>query len=210
LTAIILSIPPTVLEKRLKEYKKDIDRLKKRVFEIDKRNKDKNYEIIKIIKNSRYDALTKAMNKDFFNEIVGSKIVESKLYKHPLSIIMFDIDFFKKINDTYGHLVGDKVLSEVGNVVKKNTRKSEIFARVGGEEFAILLSDTSLDGAILVAEKLRVAIQNNRFAPVKEVTCSFGVTLLKDNDTIESFVKRADTALYKAKQNGRNRVEVLV
>lgn len=205
LIAAILAIPPTVLEIKNINLNKEIKKLNKKRLKINNKALQKNHEL-QI--RAKLDALTGAMNKGSFNEIIGYKIIEAKHFKSPLSIIIFDVDHFKKINDTYGHPVGDKVLAELATVIRKNIRKSEIFVRWGGEEFIILLQNTSLYNATMVAEKLRKAVENHNFPHVKNITCSFGVTSLKENDTIESFIKRADQALYNAKENGRNRVEV--
>jgi len=200
-----LAIFPTILGIKNIELKNELNKLKKKKINLANKAIQKNNELQNKVK---LDALTRAMNKGSFNEIIGFKIIESKHFKTPLSLIIFDIDLFKKINDTYGHTIGDKVLTELASVIRKNIRKSEIFVRWGGEEFIILLQNTSLYNATMVAEKLRKAVENHNFPTVKRVTCSFGVTSLKNNDTIESFIKRADQALYNAKENGRNRVEV--
>ena len=163
-------------------------------------------------KNSKLkiDHLTNALSKDSFNEIIGFKIIESKHTNSPLSMILFDIDHFKKINDTYGHLVGDTVLRELAEVVRGNIRESEYFVRWGGEEFIVLLPGTSLEGAKMVAEKLRRAIVAHHFPTVGRVTSSFGVTALHTDDTIKTFLQRCDEALYEAKEAGRNRVKVKI
>ena len=158
----------------------------------------------------KIDHLTNAISKDSFNEIIGFKIIESKHTNSPLSMILFDIDHFKKINDTYGHLVGDTVLRELSEVVRANIRESEYFVRWGGEEFIILLPGTSLEGAKMVAEKLRRAIETHHFSTVGKVTSSFGVSALRTNDTIKTFIERCDEALYEAKEAGRNRVKAKI
>ncbi|WP_281951974.1 GGDEF domain-containing protein [Nitrosophilus kaiyonis] len=205
LIAALLAIFPAILEYKNRDLKEEIENINKKRIKLRDRAIQKNHELnIK----GKLDALTGALNKRAFNEIIGYKIMESKHFKTPLTMIIFDIDLFKKINDTYGHPVGDKVLSEFASVIRRNIRKSEIFVRWGGEEFIILLQNTTLYNGTMVAEKLRKAIENHIFPEVKKVTASFGVTPLKDDDTIESFIKRADEALYYAKENGRNRVEV--
>ena len=168
------------------------------------RREEKNSSKLKI------DHLTNAISKDSFNEIIGFKIIESKHMNSPLSMILFDIDHFKKINDTYGHLVGDTVLRELAEVVRSSIRESEYFVRWGGEEFIVLLPGTSLEGAKMVAEKLRRAIEAHRFPTVGQVTSSFGVTALHTDDTIKTFLERCDEALYEAKEAGRNRVKVKI
>ncbi|MRI82895.1 MAG: hypothetical protein C6I00_00575 [Nitratiruptor sp.] len=198
--AALLAFIPTILEVRLRRLKEEHDR------EIQRRS-----VVVKPklrVSEGKRDKLTGAINKDAFNEIIGVKIMEAKHMDQPLSMIIFDIDFFKKINDTYGHMVGDKILKEVAEVVRSNIRKSEYFVRWGGEEFIILLPGTSLKGAQMVAEKLRRVIETHQFPEVNRVTCSFGVTQLLQEDTIATFLERADEALYEAKREGRNRVKV--
>ena len=158
----------------------------------------------------KIDGLTGALRKEAFNEIIGQKIIEAKHVSLPLSMIIFDIDHFKKINDTYGHGTGDVILKELSELIRHNVRESEYFVRWGGEEFIILMPGTSLQGARMVAEKLRRLVESTTFPEVGQVTCSFGVTSLKEDDTITSFFERADAALYDAKRSGRNRVEVKV
>ncbi len=152
------------------------------------------------------DALTGIFNKDKFNELLESNIEMAKRYDNDLSLIFFDIDHFKKVNDTYGHQTGDYVLQEVVNIISRSMRKSDIFARWGGEEFVVLLPQINIENAIKVADKFRKKIMDFDFRDVKQLTCSFGVTMLGKTDGIDKFVKRADRGLYKAKESGRNRV----
>ena len=120
---------------------------------------------------------------------------------------MFDIDHFKKVNDTYGHAVGDYVLKTLSQIAKKNIREIDYLIRWGGEEFIVIALDTKLRGAEVLAEKIRKAIEDYNFEKVGRVTVSFGVTQFTQDDTEDSFMKRADDALYQAKEKGRNRVE---
>jgi len=154
------------------------------------------------------DRLTGLFNKGKFNEVLKKEIERAKRYKRPLSLIIFDIDHFKRINDTYGHKVGDEVLRELAKVIKSIIRKTDFVVRWGGEEFVILAPETDLDGALKLAEKLRQTVEKHQFPTVKNVTISLGVAQYIDEETPEEFIIRADMALYKAKENGRNRVEV--
>ncbi len=154
------------------------------------------------------DPLTGLYNKGKFNEVLQKEIERAKRYKRPLSIIVFDIDHFKKINDTYGHKIGDDVLKSLAKIIKSSVRKTDFAARWGGEEFVILLPETDLEGARKVAEKLREKVEKHKFPGVGKVTISLGVAQLKDNEDPNDFIVRADMALYKAKEGGRNRVEV--
>ncbi len=155
------------------------------------------------------DALTNIGNREFFNENIEKEINRAKRYKTPLSLLMFDLDFFKKVNDNYGHDVGDIVLQEVSKAVKKVLRNTDIFCRYGGEEFMIIMPETSLNEAIILAERIRKTVENLQIPPVKQITISIGVTELKEDDTIETFIKRVDDSLYQSKENGRNQVTSL-
>ena len=119
---------------------------------------------------------------------------------------MFDIDHFKRINDTYGHDIGDDVLVNLSELVKTCIRETDIFARWGGEEFMLLLPHTTMLNASKLAERIRAIIEKNNFPTVGTITSSFGVTQYVNTDTAETFTKRVDRALYKAKETGRNRV----
>jgi len=154
------------------------------------------------------DSLTKIYNRLHFAHFLDAEIDKAKRYGTPFSIIFFDLDHFKLINDTYGHQVGDEVLEEVTRVVASINRKSDIFARYGGEEFIILTPETDLSGAMIHAERLRDKIEKYNFKTIGHLTSSFGVTEFKgENDSIEELLDRADIALYQAKELGRNRVE---
>ena len=153
------------------------------------------------------DKLTSIYNRYKMDISLDEQIEIAKRYNRPLSVIFFDIDFFKKINDTYGHKVGDEVLKELTNLVATHLRKSDIFGRWGGEEFLIILPETTKKEATILAEKLRKYIQIHKFKKINKLTCSFGITTLKDNDTSKTLISRVDKKLYKAKQNGRNRIE---
>ncbi len=154
------------------------------------------------------DPLTQVYNRLKFNTILDLEVQRSKRYSRDLSIIIFDIDHFKKVNDTYGHLIGDEVLKGIALLVKNTVRTTDIFARWGGEEFIILLPETPLDGAVIVAERIRKTIEEYIFPEVGTKTCSFGVTIYHNdsNETYNQFINRADTHLYSAKNSGRNRV----
>ena len=154
------------------------------------------------------DRLTGIYNRYKMDLSLDEQIEIAKRYERALSIIFFDIDFFKKVNDTYGHKVGDEVLKELVLLVSNHLRKSDIFGRWGGEEFLIILPETTKEEAFKLAEKLRKYIQLHKFNKIDKLTCSFGVTTLKEKDNSKIVISRVDKKLYKAKQNGRNRVEV--
>ncbi len=156
------------------------------------------------------DTLTKIPNRLKFNSIFEYQIKISKRYKKSLSLIFFDIDFFKKFNDNYGHSVGDIVLIELSKKVNSCLREADALCRWGGEEFVIILPETTDVTAFETAQKLRECISKMKIDNKYTLTCSFGVSTLKEGDYSHTFLTRADDALYKAKNNGRNRVEVLL
>lgn len=163
------------------------------------------------IQASRTDQLTKLGNKQSLVQDLQYHFNLSKRYNSPLSVIFLDIDYFKQINDTYGHLVGDKILSEISLTLKKLVRKSDKIYRFGGEEFVILLEHTNQTGAENLSKKLKKFINKNNFIISTEhnifnirITFSMGITAKNNRDTPESIMTRADEALYIAKKNGRN------
>lgn len=154
------------------------------------------------------DALTDTYNRLHFAHFLDAEIDKVKRYGGTFSIIFFDLDNFKDINDNFGHLEGDKVLEQVASIVSSANRNADIFARYGGEEFIILTPETDLSGAVIHAERLRNDIDKFEFKTVGHVTSSFGVTeFIPDTDTLETLLDRVDKALYLAKEYGRNRVE---
>jgi len=154
------------------------------------------------------DALTGIYNRRYLEEKLEEYMNLAQRHNRPLSLIMFDIDFFKHINDSFGHDVGDKVLKAIAKVVSENIRNTDIFARYGGEEFIIIAPETTKEDAKTLAEKLRVFIENLYLEGGIHVTCSFGVASLEKSDTKETLLKRVDDALYEAKKTGRNKVVV--
>jgi diguanylate cyclase (GGDEF)-like protein len=161
------------------------------------------------ISNLEKEILTDQLTK-LYNRKIIDKILETDLFEKKCAIL-FDIDNFKNINDTYGHPVGDIVLKEISDIIRRSVRKKDIIVRWGGEEFLILLSDIeSIEIAKKIAEFIRERIEKYNFTKVGHVTCSFGVFCQKINNKndFEELIKKADTALYKAKEKGKNRVEV--
>ncbi len=155
------------------------------------------------------DILTNVYNRKRFNELLEKELQRTKRHKHQLSIIMFDIDHFKQINDTYGHQVGDEVLKRVASICKSGIRDIDYIARWGGEEFMILSPETGIEEAGQLAERVREQISLTDFGIKEKIYCSFGVTEFKDSDDIEPFIHRVDQALYQAKGAGRNCVVVI-
>lgn len=160
------------------------------------------------------DSLTGLFNRKFFNQEIELQLARAKRQVEPLSLIMVDLDDLKGINDAYGHLVGDAVLVSLGKVLKDNIRASDVAARFGGEEFAILLPVTNRDGAIELAERLLEAIHQASIETKRgelEYTASIGVTGFNKPSkdlTVNELIESADKAVYQAKKKGKNRVEV--
>lgn len=163
-----------------------------------------------IYRMTTVDGLTQVFNRRYFEDAIERELSRSRRYTRPLSLVLLDIDFFKRINDTWGHLAGDAVLKEVANTLRQKTRREDVFARYGGEEFALLLPEVELKGAQALAEKARKLVEKHRFAFDGEeipVTISAGVaTLAKKGEEPAELIRRADEKLYEAKTAGRNRV----
>ena len=167
-----------------------------------------------ILQYATLDALTNLNNRRQFETRLGQEIAIAKRQNNPLCAMMIDIDFFKRVNDTYGHAAGDEVLRTVAGIIKDALRESDIPARYGGEEFAVLLPFTKIDEAKIVGERLRAAVENtpitiNQDSPEKQdinVTISMGLAEFDKIEGGEALVERADKALYEAKTSGRNRV----
>lgn len=154
------------------------------------------------------DQLTGLFNRTYFDIRVINEMARAKRYNTPLSLVIFDLDYFKGINDTFGHDVGDKVLRHAARICSENVRETDIIARWGGEEFVVLAPQTDMEGAQQLAEKLRSMLENSPIDPFGVVTGSFGVAVYTANEDFESWYRRVDQALYKAKSGGRNRVEI--
>lgn len=154
-----------------------------------------------------HDKLTGLFNRNRFDEIYAKEIKRARRYENDLSIIIFDVDDFKIVNDTYGHQVGDEVLKEMAQIVLTHVREQDITVRWGGEEFLILLPQTNLEGAVLAANKIRIAISEHSFTDKSlTITGSFGVAQLSNEDSEKDFISRTDKLLYEAKKTGKNKV----
>lgn len=155
------------------------------------------------------DPLTGAFNRRYLNQSLSTEWPYARRWRQPCAVVMFDLDHFKNVNDTYGHLAGDKVLITVSATVASCIRSEDIFARIGGEEFVVLARNTALKHALILAERLRYAIEKAvctfEGQPIP-VTASFGVSISSDVDTVKALMAQADEALYEAKRAGRNRV----
>ncbi len=174
--------------------------LKAKTNRIEKKNK-----VLQYISN--VDDLTNIFNRRKLNEILEIEYDRCKQSNREISLILMDVDLFKSINDTFGHNVGDKVLAQLGEILKNNVSQSDKAGRWGGEEFLIICPETESEGALMLAEKIRKVISNYDFKLDYNVTCSFGVATSIETDTITDLMLKADKGLYKAKKGGRNRVE---
>ena len=170
-----------------------------------RKRKQKEQEIIYL---NYHDSLTDLYNRRYFMQTGKQEIERANRYKEPLSLMMIDIDHFKNVNDTYGHIAGDKVLKQLSSILKESVRNADIAGRLGGEEFGIILPKSSLDKAKKVAERLRKNIENNTFKYDKaniSITISIGIAAYKKtNINMDNLIHEADLALYEAKKIGRN------
>ena len=202
---------------QLQKYKRDLeDIVYERTSDLSLKNSMLEREIMERLKIeadllhlATIDPLTSIPNRRKFNEVLEYELQRDARYHNELSIILCDLDHFKHINDEHGHNTGDEVLKTFTQLVSSSIRKTDFFARWGGEEFVLLLPETDINTATEMAEKLRLAIEQNQNPGVGQVTASFGVTQFMTNDDEKKFIGRADDALYKAKKNGRNKVESL-
>lgn len=187
---------------KLKALNPDIRRKIHKLLEDVNQSIDSLYEI------ATRDEKTGLYNHAFFKSVFEMEFEEARRGK-PLSLLIIDIDYFKKINDKYGHFTGDKILRKLAEILTNQTRKSDVVARFGGEEFIILLPGTPILKAHKVAERIRKAVESNKELKKYKVTISGGLTGYKKKDTNKKMKERADKALYKAKEGGRNDIEIL-
>ncbi|GHU05446.1 hypothetical protein FACS1894158_08290 [Betaproteobacteria bacterium] len=157
---------------------------------------------------SRLDGLTGLFNRNTFDELLQENMNISKRNGASFSLILIDIDDFKKVNDTYGHVVGDTVLSDMGQILQSVMRQDDAACRYGGEEFAILVQHATQKQLLKMAEKIRSFVEKHRFDEVPHISASIGCATYQQGETAQTFINRADLALYEAKRNGKNRVVI--
>lgn len=157
-------------------------------------------------RRARHDPLTGLYNRGYIEECLTSEVARSSRYRNAYSVILFDIDYFKRINDTYGHEAGDTILKEIARRVRGSLRSVDLLGRWGGEEFLVTLAETGKDNAMQVAENIRHLVETGHYGLPDPVTVSLGVAQFREGDNAASLVRRADEALYRAKQRGRNQV----
>lgn len=165
-------------------------------------------DMAKLESLSYIDNLTKIYNRHKFLELADAEISRSVRYGSSTSLIIFDLDHFKKVNDTYGHNEGDMVLRKIVKIVSTAIRKTDVFARWGGEEFIVMLPETNEENAFLAAEKIRKAVESSDFGKVGKLTISLGVSSIKSCNNILNSIDLADKALYESKQTGRNKTSI--
>jgi len=161
----------------------------------------------KLVMMASIDKLSSLLNREAFEPIINNNMEQAKRKNKSLSLILLDIDHFKQVNDTYGHLTGDKVIQHVAHACKLHSRESDAVCRWGGEEFIIMLADTPIEGASVIANRIKTSLAKTEVEP--KVTASFGITTYHSNEQLDDFLNRADNALYQAKRNGRDRIEVI-
>lgn len=175
-----------------------LERSSKRVFE----NKEK------LAKLAITDKLTGLYNRAKFDEVLAHELIRAKRSHHIFGLVMVDIDFFKSVNDNYGHHVGDTFLVEISRLIQSSIRSTDVLVRWGGEEFALICLESSLSGIMTLVETIRAKIEEHSFINVGKRTISIGVTMYEENDTDTMMISRADKALYEAKNSGRNCIKV--
>ncbi len=176
--------------------------------ELDERNELLQAQAAKLEELATTDVLTGTFNRRKFNELILAEIERVRRYGHPLSLLVVDIDHFKRINDTHGHEAGDEVLIVLAGLIRTGIRATDSLARWGGEEFVVLSPEVSVEEAAGLAERLRSAAGTYAYSFVGRVTASIGVAQHRAGETPDELFARADEALYRAKEGGRDRVEV--
>ena len=155
-----------------------------------------------------HDSMTKLLNRHSYKSLIESELERANRYKHPLTLLLFDIDHYKKINDNYGHKIGDMILIELSNVILTCTRANDAIFRMGGDEFSIILPETDSQNAKILAKKLRQKVEQHHYTNNIEITISIGIAQSKVGISSSDIYQNADKALYSAKDSGRNRVKI--
>lgn len=204
--AIWLVAALVFLGTRILHLNKELRRRKARELELMEINELLDMRGKQLEEMAKTDPLTGAFNRQGIEDAIKIGLAEWRRHRKPFSIVMLDVDYFKEINDTRGHSVGDRVLAGLSELMQKNIRSGELFARWGGEEFVLVCRNTLLEHAGKLAEKLRSRVESHKFEKNIKVTVSVGVATLADGETLDQLFIRVDKALYDAKRRGRNRV----
>ncbi len=185
----------------------------KRVLKERELTKERVRMMKKLQKLAVTDGLTKLYNSRSFYSQLETEVDRFNRYKHPLALLLLDLDHFKEYNDSYGHLEGDKILVRFSQIIKSCLRTNDSAYRYGGEEFTVILPETAGPEANTVAQRIRSALEAERFSPGNgqdaQITISIGVTEYQEKEELSTFIQRADKAMYISKQNGRNKVSML-
>jgi diguanylate cyclase (GGDEF)-like protein len=194
--------------------KKEIDNIEKNYLKLFAGQIELSVSMTRLIESVQNqavtDVLTGLFNRRYFDETLAAEVRRSQRSRRPFTLVTLDLDHLKQINDTYGHSAGDAAIALIGSVLLKSARKTDIAARFGGEEFALVLPDTDVESGVEVAERIRSKIESENIEGVGTITASVGVaTFLKHANTLEDLVELVDQAMYRAKKNRRNRVEVV-
>ncbi|MEL7656249.1 MAG: sensor domain-containing diguanylate cyclase [Bacillota bacterium] len=209
-----VSVKPIIDEGKFTGYigtSRDISEKKEHELEIKKYVQELEYSNKKLDELTTFDMLTGAYSRRKFEEFIAMPVEKREKEGIPFSLIMFDIDYFKQINDLYGHKTGDYILQEVSLNVRNNLRGSDKLFRWGGDEFVVLLQDTSLKDAYDLAEIIRMGIEVHKFGMEnKDITISLGVGEFQAGENLDQFLSNVDKAMLKAKSDGRNRIETLM
>ncbi|MEZ0152001.1 MAG: GGDEF domain-containing protein [Candidatus Reddybacter sp.] len=195
-------------QKRVEQSRDDVESMHKRMQALEQETESLKKVIVEKNQQAMFDALTKVPNRLFYEQKIEEEFARWQRTDSPLTLAVWDIDFFKKINDNFGHKAGDKVLETIAQLLNKRIRKTDFFARYGGEEFVMLLPDTEAQEALKLADGLRESIEKCSFHYRGEdvrVTASCGLSSFSQGDKVDQIFERADKALYEAKKNGRNR-----
>lgn len=183
---------------KLEEYNLQLEQMvQSRTAELEDKN-------IKLEKLSVTDSLTQLYNRVKLDEVFTEQVHASIRYNTPFSILLCDVDLFKRVNDNFGHLIGDKILAETANILSETIRETDIIGRWGGEEFLVICRETDKENALQLAQRLRIAVESHRFMSNQRQTISIGVSSFMPKDSDLSMLARADRALYSAKSSGRN------
>jgi len=199
-------------DERILKIEEQNKQLSEQLKELETESSQMQKQLIDSYNKAHIDPLTQLPNRLAYNERIEQEYARWKRYKKSLIIIVWDIDYFKKVNDNYGHQAGDKVLKVIADILKKNLRETDFIARFGGEEFVGLMPETALGGGFKISEKIRTAVEKLEFqykGNTVKITISCGITLFMTEDTAETAFNRADKALYKAKDEGRNRCVII-
>ncbi|WP_331773932.1 GGDEF domain-containing protein [Sulfurospirillum sp. 1612] len=178
-------------------------------FLLERANKKNFLHTKALAKSAQTDTLTKLYNRAKFDNVLSYELQRNRRRNDPIGLAMIDIDYFKSVNDTFGHHIGDMFLIEISQLIKHNIRETDFLARWGGEEFALICVETDIEGMNTLVENIRIAVEQHSFQTIGKKTMSAGVSVYHEGDTNTSLTARADQALYLAKNSGRNNIKIL-